>query len=99
MSLSSVGCTKCQTPLAGGPANLTEFQVCPGCGTQVQVEVFPALFRPFTPGKTGEPIVLDGESSCFYHAQKKAAAVCSACGRFLCALCDCELSGQHICPA
>ena len=29
---------------------------------------------------------------------KKAAVACDACGRFLCALCDCELNGRHYCP-
>jgi hypothetical protein len=24
---------------------------------------------------------------------------CDACGRFLCALCDCEHQGRHFCPA
>ncbi len=24
---------------------------------------------------------------------------CDACGRFLCALCDVELNGRHLCPA
>jgi hypothetical protein len=24
---------------------------------------------------------------------------CQSCGRFLCALCDCEFKGQHFCPA
>jgi hypothetical protein len=24
---------------------------------------------------------------------------CDACGRFLCALCDCELKGRHLCPS
>jgi len=39
------------------------------------------------------------ESSCFYHPQKKAVRPCDGCGRFLCALCNCELLGQHFCPA
>jgi len=43
--------------------------------------------------------MVEGESSCFYHPQKKAAVPCDACGRFLCALCDCEVKGQHLCPA
>ena len=31
--------------------------------------------------------------------QKKAVIPCSACGRFLCALCDVEFNGRHLCPA
>ena len=38
------------------------------------------------------------EATCFYHPQKKAVLPCEGCGRFLCALCDCELHGQHFCP-
>jgi hypothetical protein len=43
--------------------------------------------------------MVEGESSCFYHPQKKAVLPCDGCGRFLCALCDCQLNGQHFCPA
>lgn len=43
--------------------------------------------------------MVEGEAGCFYHPQKKAAVPCQGCGRFLCALCDCELNGQHFCPA
>src|SRR5688572_17505197 len=46
-----------------------------------------------------EAILADGVSSCFYHEQKKAVVHCDACGRFLCALCDLDLHGQHLCPA
>jgi len=40
----------------------------------------------------------EGDASCFYHPAKPAATVCDGCGRFLCALCDVELGGQHYCP-
>ena len=40
----------------------------------------------------------EGISSCFYHEQKKAVLHCDGCGRFLCALCDVEFGGQHLCP-
>ena len=43
--------------------------------------------------------MVEGEASCFYHPEKKAVLPCDSCGRFLCALCDLELHGQHICPA
>jgi hypothetical protein len=42
--------------------------------------------------------LVEGEASCFYHPEKKAAVPCQACGRFLCGLCDCELQGKHFCP-
>jgi hypothetical protein len=65
----------------------------------VQVEVFPALLAPPAIGNAGETLLVEGESSCFYHPAKRAAAACESCGRFLCALCDVDLNGQHLCPA
>ena len=56
------------------------------------------MFRRITPGKEGEAVMEETESSCFYHPQKKAVLPCEGCGRFLCALCDCEFNGQHLCP-
>src|SRR5947207_4967285 len=95
---SPVRCTQCQAVLVDGAFNQSELWPCPGCGAELQVEVFPALFRPFTPGRAGEAVMLEGESTCFYHPSKKAVRPCEGCGRFLCALCDCELHGQHFCP-
>jgi hypothetical protein len=61
------------------------------------VDVFPALFQTSSVA-VAEPLLVDSESSCFYHPGKKAAIVCDGCGRFLCALCDLELNGKHLCP-
>jgi len=63
------------------------------------VEIFPALFRRAAVGRDGEAVLVETESTCFYHPQKKAVLPCEACGRFLCVLCDCELHGKHYCPA
>ena len=61
--------------------------------------VFPALFQPLAAGSVGELLVAGDEAGCFYHSGKRAAAVCELCGRFLCALCDVDLNGQHCCPS
>jgi len=100
MNLSSLHCPKCRTPLTALQSfNQAELTPCPYCGAPLQVEIFPAFFRPVATGRDGEALMVEGESSCFYHPQKKAVLPCDACGRFLCALCDCELHGQHFCPA
>src|SRR5262249_12487920 len=96
---SPLQCPKCKLALDDSLLNQPELVPCRKCGTPLQVEVYPALFRRFTPGKDGEAVVVDNEASCFFHPQKKAVLPCEACGRFLCALCDCELHGQHFCPA
>jgi len=61
--------------------------------------VFPAYFRPPAEGRAAEALVSAEDAGCFYHPQSRAVVPCDACGRFLCALCDVELQGQHLCPA
>ncbi len=99
MITAVVKCPKCQSPLEPGLFNTGVLQPCGSCQTPVQAEVFPALLRTIAPGAEGEQVMLEGEASCFYHPVKKALRPCDACGRFLCALCDCELHGQHYCPS
>jgi hypothetical protein len=94
-----VQCPHCRAPLAGEFFNQPDLAPCPACSVPLQVEIFPAFFRKASPGQSGEAILVEGESGCFFHPQKKAVRPCDSCGRFLCALCDCELNGQHFCPA
>jgi hypothetical protein len=93
-----VQCPECRAALYDGVFNRTEMSPCPACTVPLQVDIFPAFFRKTNPGQSGEAIMVEGESGCFYHPQKKAILPCDGCGRFLCALCDCELRGQHFCP-
>src|SRR5882672_284959 len=95
---SQLLCPKCKVPLLDSMFNQPQLSSCPGCAAPLQVEIFPVFFRSVATGRAGEAILVEGESSCFYHPQKKAVLPCDGCGRFLCALCDCELNGQHFCP-
>jgi hypothetical protein len=99
MPALSLQCPKCRTPLDGLEFNKNQLIPCPGCERPLQVEIFPAMFRPPRPPDAGEILLLEGQATCFYHNNKKAMLPCHACGRFLCALCDCELNGEHFCPA
>ena len=99
MNSPLVSCPKCRATLPGNSFNLPDFTPCPACGAAIQIEVFPALFRRVQPGQAGETILVATDASCFYHPQKKAVVPCESCGRFLCALCDCELHGLHFCPS
>ncbi len=98
METALPSCSKCQAILPAELFNAPGLAPCPSCTSPLQVAVFPALFRPVT-GSTAENLLVEGQSSCFYHAQKKAVLPCDSCGRFLCALCDVEFNGQHICPS
>jgi DNA-directed RNA polymerase subunit M/transcription elongation factor TFIIS len=93
-----ISCPRCGGPLASDRFNSDALTSCPQCRAESQVEIFPAFFRRPESDPRDERIVVEGESSCFYHPQKKAVVPCEACGRFLCALCDVELEGQHLCP-
>jgi len=93
-----IQCPKCRATLLESSFNLPDLAPCPSCATPLQVEIFPAFFRKIATGQKAEVVMVEGESSCFYHPQKKAIRPCDGCGRFLCALCDCELAGQHYCP-
>lgn len=95
----AAACPKCRSALPGAMCNTPAPVRCPACAAIIQVEVFPALFQPVATGQSAEPIMEEGVSSCFYHEQKKAVNHCDVCGRFLCALCDVEFAGQHVCPA
>jgi hypothetical protein len=98
MTSQPVSCAKCRTPLSD-LFNAGELRACPGCAAPTLVEVFPALFRERAVGAAAETILTEGDAGCFFHPQKKAVVPCEGCGRFLCALCDVELNGQHLCPA
>lgn len=91
-------CPKCQASPDVSQLNSGELVTCLRCGSPIQVEVFPALFRGAATGTVAESIVAEGEAGCFFHPQKRAIVPCEGCGRFLCALCDVELHNQHLCP-
>jgi hypothetical protein len=99
MSSALIHCPKCKAALLQHAFNHDEFAPCPSCNAALQIEIFPAMFRRAETGRAGEVIMMEGEASCFYHPQKKAVLPCEGCGRFLCALCDCEHQSQHLCPS
>jgi len=72
---------------------------CPSCEGLWRADVVPALYRKFSAILSGQTLQTDNEAGCFYHPRKKAVVPCSACGRFVCDLCDVALNGQHLCPA
>jgi hypothetical protein len=93
-----VVCGGCEARIP--PSNWNqEFPVpCPVCAREVAVTVFPVALHPPKP-MLPEVVVTGQEASCYNHAGNKAVAPCDECGRFLCALCDLDAAGGHICPA
>lgn len=98
MSVTTLYCSKCEKPGTFDVRSSPFHFVCSSCMRDNEVLVFPALFRETAVTGTGEKLLDDTESSCFYHPNKRASVPCDACGRYLCALCDIETAGRHLCP-
>ena len=94
-----IRCTKCMAPLRQLLFNTTGLVPCPSCNEPIHVDAFPAMLRRLPEGTSGETLLTEDEAGCFYHPNKKAVISCSSCGRFLCALCDVEFNGRHLCTS
>ncbi|MDB6055955.1 MAG: hypothetical protein JWN25_3478 [Verrucomicrobiales bacterium] len=92
-----VQCPKCKATLFEPLFDHPWLQPCPNCSEQIRIVTFPALNRVAEAGATGENIIIEGESSCFFHPSKRAAVCCEGCGRFICPLCDVAVDGKHLC--
>jgi len=98
MKPAAIACLRCQTALPWAAVNTPAPVPCPACGAMTQTAIYPALFRPPAAASAGELLATEEEAGCFYHPRKKAATACELCGRFLCALCDVDFNGRHLCP-
>lgn len=97
-TVQAIGCPVCTRALPPDTWNLSYETYCPACRAPITALVFPALLRAGG-GALPELVVEGSEATCFYHARKKAVVPCDQCGRFLCSLCQVELSGQNWCPS
>lgn len=70
---------------------------CRHCGKDFEAIVFPALARPRSVVKP-KAVVVAEDSTCFFHAENQAEAVCDGCGRFLCAVCAVPFGDGRFCP-
>jgi len=96
--LAALHCLNCTHAIPPEYWNDQEAATCRGCGERIVARVFPAMNRK-PEAVAADRIAADTEASCFYHAANRAAISCEQCGRFLCALCDLDLDGRHLCPA
>jgi hypothetical protein len=96
--VSVIRCTRCETPISAEIINTSALVPCSTCKEPIRADVYPALYRRPAQGSIGSPLQAETEAGCFYHPGKKATVACSVCGRFLCALCDVDFNGRHLCP-
>lgn len=99
MALAAIACTRCRMPVPREAWNRGEPEACGRCGATLRADVFPAHFAGLAVGAAPETLVAEGDASCFNHPGKRALLPCDSCGRFLCALCDVEFRGRHLCPS
>lgn len=97
MAANAIACAACSAPVPQGFWNREERARCPVCRQTVIAAVFPAVTHTHV-GAVPSGLEGETEASCFYHPQSRATVPCQECGRFLCALCDLEVGGRHICP-
>lgn len=96
--LGLLRCEACGHAAPPGAINSPAGERCPNCHQPLWFFVFSRAFAPAPKSTTGERLFDAQESSCYYHPEKRAASACDHCGRFLCALCDVEMDGAHLCP-
>ena len=93
-----VRCGQCSGVLSIPGGTGTGAINCRFCGAVTRLWLFPALYR-----SRGDVQALalqeEGHSGCMNHPQKRAVAVCDGCGKYLCALCDVDWNGEHLCPS
>lgn len=96
--MAGLRCGGCGTEVGQNYWNLPSAIPCLNCSRPLQALVFPAAWRPAA-GTSPERVAGAGEANCYEHESNRAVTACDACGRFLCSLCDLEVSGMHVCPA
>ena len=95
---SIIHCSGCGATLPDSIFNAPAPVKCERCGNELLVTVFPALARGHGPVDYGDSLQADSEASCFYHPEKRAVIACESCGRFLCSLCEIDMTDRKICP-
>jgi hypothetical protein len=93
-----IPCNRCDQPLPKWELAQQDAVMCPECGAESTVRVFPALFYSKT-GPVATEAADEGESTCFDHPTKRTVAACGHCGRFVCSLCAVEFKDGIWCPA
>jgi hypothetical protein len=99
MAQLAPACPACRAPFPTDAGTLAGLTRCPSCQVELRLTVLPGFGRVTPTGSRAERTGGDDEAACFFHPAKRAVVPCDRCGRFLCALCDLPVAGEHLCPA
>ena len=91
-------CPSCGERLPLETDSLSAPTYCAQCDSPVLMRLYPAFQRQEAVGVVGKRLVMEDESSCFFHETKRAEAVCDGCGRYLCSLCETPFAKKILCP-
>lgn len=93
--MADLTCGKCSKILPVDRFATTGEGACPQCQKQQRIRVFNALHTGLAEQASVSASVFEGDSPCYYDADKRAVAVCDDCGRFISEFHRVILSPEH----
>jgi hypothetical protein len=97
MTPAKLACPKCRRSVPEVYWRGVDTVRCPACEAEFEQRRFPALAA--APRVTLAAGTAEGEANCFFHSGNRAETACAGCGRYICAVCTVEFSGQKFCPS
>lgn len=92
-------CDHCNQPMSAAQCDAFGVITCRICGSTYEGAFFNVADRFRQQSSAAVAARQEQDAQCFFHPGKQAHAVCSSCGRMLCALCDIQQRVGHICPS
>jgi hypothetical protein len=90
-------CPSCKRTLKTAAWRNPRHAHCPNCDVDLEFVPFPALTAVRAVAHS-ETATLGDDATCFFHSTNRAEAVCSGCGRLVCAVCAVDFAGRCLCP-
>jgi hypothetical protein len=92
-------CPHCGIGLAGEAVHSGVDTRCVNCGAAFRATLFPSFWVEAERTPTRPTPTTEGEASCFFHPENRAARACDRCGRFVCSVCEITFGANHLCPS
>ena len=95
-AIAGLRCPKCHKQLEEVSWHEAGAGSCRACLTDFTCVRFPALVAK--PERVvPQAVKVEAGATCFFHDDNEAAATCTQCGRFLCAVCAIDMDGEVKC--
>ncbi|HYR59013.1 MAG TPA: hypothetical protein VEO95_10300, partial [Chthoniobacteraceae bacterium] len=93
-----LACPRCGTGLGGETISDVSDTICPSCRAVFRATLFPIFWREYEAAPQRATLAIEGEASCFFHPENRAAHACDRCGRFICSVCEITVGASRLCP-